>query len=304
MKLGLVTSILEHMDFEEMIDFASANQLDCVEVACWPKSENERRYAGVSHIDVRTLDAHKAEEILDYAQKRNVEISALAYYPNPMNEDLNKRSAVIEHLGFVIKAANLLNVPYVTTFIGRDQHKTLSENLDLLEEIWQPIIQLAESNNVKIAIENCPMFFTEDEWPNGQNIMTSPSNWAKVFERLDSDALGINFDPSHCIWQQLDYIQPLYDYKEKIFFVHFKDIKLYRDKLSKVGVLATPLEYMVPKLPGYGDVDWYKFISALSDIGYDGYTSIEIEDKTFEASVEEIEASIVRTIEYMGRITY
>jgi len=304
MRLGLVTAILEHMNFEEVIDFASANGLDSVELACWPQEEGARRYAGVSHIDVKNLTLEKAQYLKQYAQERDIEIAALAYYPNPLDSDLAKRHAVIEHLKLVIKASAMLDVNIVTTFIGRDQGKTVMDNLAILEDVWRPIIDLAEAEQVKIAIENCPMLFTEDEWPGGQNIMTSPANWNRVFDILDSDYLGLNFDPSHCVWQQLDYIQPIYDFKDKLFFVHFKDIKLYKDKLAKVGVTALPLEYMAPKLPGYGDVDWYAFVSALSDIGYDGHTSIEVEDIAFEENIEDVEQSVKRTIAYMRRVIY
>lgn len=304
MKLGLVTAILEHMNFEQVIDFASENQIDSVELACWPSGEAGRRYAGVSHIDVRSLTEEKVNYIKDYAEKRHVTISALAYYPNPLSGDRQKRDEVVEHLMHVITAADQLDVNLVTTFIGRDQTKSLSENLATIESVWRPILDLAEAKQVKIAIENCPMLFTEDEWPGGQNIMTSPSNWRKVFNILDSDYLGLNFDPSHCIWQQLDYIKPLYEFKDKLFFIHFKDMKLYRDKLADVGVMATPLEYMTPKLPGYGDVNWLAFLSALSDIGYDGPTSIEIEDKAFEGSRAAIEDSIKHSVKYMRNVMY
>lgn len=304
MKLGLVTAILEHMNFEEVIDFASKNDIESVELAWWPSGDPERRYAGVSHIDVRNLTDEKVDYILAYAKERHVSISALAYYPNPLSHDSKKREEAVEHLKHVIKAADRLDINLVTTFIGRDQTKSLSENFAILETVWRPLIDLAESLQVRLGIENCPMLFTEDEWPGGQNLMTSPSNWRKVFEILDSDYLGLTFDPSHCIWQQLDYIQPIYEFKDKLFFVHFKDIKLYPDKLADVGVMATPLEYMAPKLPGYGDVDWLAFLSALSDIKYNGPTSIEIEDKAFEGSVEEIEKSIQHSVNYMKSVMY
>lgn len=304
MKLGLVTAILEHMNFEEVIDFASKNDIESVELACWPSGDAERRYAGVSHIDVKNLTDEKVDYIRAYAKERQVSISALAYYPNPLSHDSQKREEAVEHLKHVIKAADRLDINLVTTFIGRDQTKSLSENFAILETVWRPLIDLAESLQVRLGIENCPMLFTEDEWPGGQNLMTSPSNWRKVFEILDSDYLGLTFDPSHCIWQQLDYIQPIYEFKDKLFFVHFKDIKLYPDKLADVGVMATPLEYMAPKLPGYGDVDWLAFLSALSDIKYNGPTSIEIEDKAFEGSVEEIEKSIQHSVNYMKSVMY
>ena len=86
---------------------------------------------------------------------------------------------------------------------------------------------------------------------------------------------------------------------DKIFHVHFKDIKLYHDKLNQVGIMAYPLEYMSPKIPGYGDVDWGKYVSALTDIGYDGYTCIEVEDKYFEGSKEKVIDSLKLSKHYM-----
>ncbi|MBO0458231.1 sugar phosphate isomerase/epimerase [Enterococcus hulanensis] len=299
MKLGVVSAIFDQSNFEEMIDIVAENGMNCVEVACWPQGKAERRYAGVSHIDTKNLTEDKANEILTYCQNKGIEISSLAYYPNPLDENLVKRQESIEHLYTLIDASKLLKVNMVTTFIGRMPSKTVSENLKEVKKVWTPIIEYAEKNKVKIAIENCPMLFTEDEWPGGQNLMTTPSNWRKIFEIIDSDYLGINYDPSHFIWQQIDYIKPLYEFKDKIFHVHYKDIKIYPDKLADVGVMAPPLEYMSPKLPGLGDVDWGKYVSALTDIGYDGYTCIEVEDKAFEKNYGDVKKSVTLSTRYL-----
>lgn len=286
MKLGLVTAILEQYDYEKMIDTVSAMGFECVEVACWPAGKAERRYAGVSHIDVARVctDDGYARHVLDYAAQHGVEISALAFYPNTMDGDLEKRAANIAHLETVIRASAKLGVNLVTTFIGRDQTKSVEDNLALVAQVWPPIIALAEELDVKIAIENCPMLFGRDQWPGGQNLMTTPVIWHKVFDILPSPNLGINYDPSHFVWQMIDYIKPIYEFKDKIFHVHYKDIKLFKDKLERVGVMAYPLDFMSPKLPGLGDVDWGRFVSALTDIRYDGFTCIEVEDKAFEGS--------------------
>lgn len=299
MKLGLVTSILDQSDFEEMIDIVAENGLDCVEVACWPVGKAERRYAGVSHIDTESLTQEKADELNAYASSKGVEISALAYYPNPLDEDAEKRRLAIDHLYSVIDAAALMDVNLVTTFIGRMPSKSINENLEEVAKVWTPIVKHAEEKNVKIAIENCPMLFTEDEWPGGQNLMTTPALFRKVFELLDSDHIGLNFDPSHFVWQQMDYIKPLYEFKDKLFHVHYKDIKVYPEKLADVGIMATPLQYMSPKLPGLGDVDWGKYVSALTDIGYDGYTCIEVEDKAFEKDYAAVKTSVRQSTRYL-----
>ncbi|PTQ83788.1 sugar phosphate isomerase/epimerase [Trichococcus patagoniensis] len=299
MKLGLVTSILDQSDFKEMIDIVAENGLDCVEVACWPAGKAERRYAGVSHIDTESLTQEKADELNAYASSKGVEISALAYYPNPLDENPEKRQQTIDHLYSVIDAAALLEVNMVTTFIGRMPSKTVSENLAEVAKVWTPIVKYAEQKNVKIAIENCPMLFTEDEWPGGQNLMTTPALFRKVFELLESDHIGLNFDPSHFVWQQMDYIKPLYEFKDKLFHVHYKDIKVYPEKLADVGIMATPLQYMSPKLPGLGDVDWGKYVSALTDIGYAGYTCIEVEDKAFEKDYAAVKTSVRQSAHYL-----
>ena len=299
MKLGFVSAILDGWTFEEMMQVASDMGFSCVEVACWPQGKAERRYAGVSHIDVTNEDDSYIEHIREVCRNTGVEISALAYYPNTMDEDLDKREAAVAHLKQVIRFASLLGVGTVTTFIGRAQHKSVEENLELVREVWPPIMKWAEENGIRVAIENCPMLFGPDQWPGGQNLFTTPRIWKEIFQILPSPNLGINYDPSHFVWQMMDYISPLYEFKDKIFHVHFKDIKVYEDKLKEAGVMAYPLDYMTPKIPGLGDVNWAKYVSALTDIQFDGYGCIEIEDRAFEASLDEKIKSVKISTKYL-----
>ena len=299
MKLGFVSAILDNRSLEEVIDTAASIGYECVEVACWPVEKASRRYAGVTHINIEELDEEKIRHIHDYCEQKGVAISALAYYPNVLTEDRAEQDRIRRHLITMIEAAPKLQVDTITTFIGRAQHKTVEENLELMQEIWKPILQAAEEKKVKIAIENCPMLFDDGQWPGGQNLMTTPAIWRKVFSLLPSDYLGLNYDPSHFIWQQMDYIAPLHEFKDKIFHVHYKDIKLYPDRLRDVGIMAYPLQYMSPKLPGLGDVDWGKYVSALNEIGYDGYSCIEIEDKAFEGTPERVLDSLKLSYRYM-----
>lgn len=299
MKLGFVSAILGDYSFEQVIDHASENGFTCVELMCWPKGKAERRYAGVTHLDVDQLDDQKATEMMAYAKSKGVEISALGYYPNALDPDLEKREVYVSHILKLISAAEKLGIGTVTTFIGRDKHKTVDENLELFSQVWTPIVKHAEEQHVRIAIENCPMLFSKDEWPGGLNLATTPAIWRKMFEMIPSDHLGLNYDPSHFVWQQMDYIKPIYEFKDKIFHVHYKDIKIYREKLDQVGIMAYPLEYMSPKLPGLGDVDWGKYVSALTDIGYKGFSCIEVEDKAFEGSLEDVKRSLMLSKKYM-----
>lgn len=299
MKLGFVSAILADYTFEEMIDCASEMGYQCVEVACWPQGKAERRYAGVSHINVDELSDEKIAYLQAYCREKNVEISSLAYYPNTLDPDLDKRAAAVEHLKKLIVASKRLGINMVTTFIGRDQTKTVEENLEIFEQVWKPLIALAEENQVKIGIENCPMLFDAGQWPGGQNLATTPKIWREMFSRIPSEYFGLNYDPSHFVWQQIDYLKPLYEFKDKIFHVHYKDIKLYPDRLNDVGIMGYPLEYMAPKLPGLGDVDWGACVSALRDIGYDGYTCVEVEDRAFEGSQEDVKKSLLLSKRYM-----
>lgn len=301
MKLGFVSAILDGVPFEKVIDIASDLNFQCVEMACWPRGKAERRYAGVSHIDVDNLTADQVKHVQDYCNSKNVQISSLAYYPNPMDGDLEKREFNINHLKKVIDASQKLDVNMVTTFIGRDQFKSVEENLLLFREIWPPIIKYAEERNVRIGIENCPMLFGAEQWPGGQNLATTPKIWREMFDIIPSNHFGLNFDPSHFVWQMMDYIQPIYEFSDKLFHIHFKDVKILSHQLNQVGIMAYPLAYMSPKLPGLGDVDWGKFVSALTDVGYDSFACIEVEDRSFEGSFDKVLDSLKISSHYLSQ---
>lgn len=299
LQLGFVTAIMADSSLEEVVDFASANGFACIEVMCWPKGLAERRYAGVTHIDVDALTDEKAAEINALLKQKNVYISGLGYYPNPLDPDHEKRDFYFGHIRKVIAAAARLGVPVVNTFIGRDPRLNLDENLEQFRAYWRPVITYAETLNVKIGIENCPMLFTYDEWPGGKNLAISPAIWEKMFAAVLSDHFGLNYDPSHMIWQQMDYLQPLEEFKHKLFHIHLKDAKLYREKLDRVGIMATPLEYHSPKLPGLGDVDWKKFLNGVRESGYAGPVVIEFEDKMYETSREKIVEGMLKARDYL-----
>ena len=301
--LGLLTSILDGWSYEEAVDLAAEMGFSCLEVACWPAGRAERRYAGVSHIDCERVctDGAYARHIVDYAAERGVALSSLAYYPNPMDHDLERRARAIAHLKTVIQASAALGIDMVSTFIGRDQWKTTEENVELFAQIWPELIAFAEERGVRVAIENCPMLFGADQWPGGQNLMCTPAIYRRLFEIVPSPLFGLNFDPSHYVWQGLDYLKTVYDFRDRIFHVHFKDIKVYHDRLRECGVLAYPLDYMSPKLPGLGDVDWSAFCSALNDIGYQGYAVLEVEDKAFEGSREDVLRALRLSRRYLSQ---
>jgi sugar phosphate isomerase/epimerase len=297
--LGFVSAILAEKSFEQVIDFASANGFRCVEIMCWPKGKAERRYAGVTHIEVASLTPKNAAYLNSYAAERGVYISGLGYYPNPLDPDLKQAKFFTDHIKKVIKAAALMKVPVVNTFIGRDYTKNLDDNFVRFKKTWPALVSYAEDLGVKIGIENCPMLFTNDEWPGGKNMAISPAVWDRMFDIIPSKTLGLNYDPSHMIWQMMDPIQPIYDYKERIHHIHLKDAKLYRNRLDRNGILSTPLIYHSPKLPGLGDVNWNNFFTAVTDIRYRGPLCIEVEDKAFEGSGADVQKAILTARNYL-----
>jgi len=295
MQLGFVTAILPELSFEEIISFAAAEGYDCVEVMCWPVGKATRRYAGVTHIDVTDFSEKKANEIIKLTEDNKVSISALGYYPNALSPDKAESEASINHIMKVIKASAVLGINKMTSFIGRDWTKSVEDNWPRFLEVWKPIVAYAEECNVKIGIENCPMLFTRDEWPGGKNLKTTPAIWKRMYQDIPSDFFGLNFDPSHFIWQQMDYLKAMVDFRKKLFHMHAKDVRMDYHRLNEVGIMAHPNDYHTPKLPGMGDVDWGKFFSALTDIGYDGPVCVEVEDRAFEGSLEKRKDSLKKS---------
>lgn len=299
MKLGFVSAILPDLPLEEVVQFASGEGFGCVEVMCWPKGKAERRYAGVTHIDVVGFSQENAARVNELFHNAGLSISGLGYYPNPLVSDKAEAQVYIDHIRQVIQAAKLLRVGVVNTFIGRDWTKSVDDNWPRFKEVWPPLIKFAEDHGIRVAIENCPMTFTKDEWPGGKNLAASPAIWRRMFEEIPSDNFGLNYDPSHMVWQQMDYLKPLRDFKDKLFHVHAKDVRVDRHRLDEVGIMATPLEYHTPKLPGLGDVDWGHFYSVLTDVGYDGPVCIEVEDRAYEGSLDNRKASLRQSGRYL-----
>lgn len=289
MKLGFITVPFGDWPLERVARWASDNGFSALEVCCWPRaSADARRYAGVTHIDVDALDDARAAEITAMLAGLGIEISGLGYYPNNLHPDLEHRAAVNEHTRKVIRAAARLGVPVVNTFVGRDQAHTHPENVAEFARVWPPIVAEAESLGVKVAIENCPMLFSLDEWPGGVNLAYSPAIWRELFEIVPSQSFGLNFDPSHLVWQMIDYERAIYEFADRIFHVHAKDLEVRRDGLYEHGVMSLGIGWQVPRLPGLGEVRWDRFFAALYAIGYDGPVIIEHEDRGFEGSEEKV----------------
>jgi sugar phosphate isomerase/epimerase len=286
MKLGFFTAALPGNTLEQAAKWGAESGFQAIEIACWPLEKATRRYAGVTHVDVTTLDKSKAKSIRKMLDGYGLTISSLGYYPNPLHPEADHRETVISHLKKVIEGAALLEVPVVGTFVGKDKNKTVPQNLEDYAKIWPPIVKFAKDHGVKIGIENCPMIFSYDEWPGGNNLASTPAIWRKMWEIIPDDNFGLNLDPSHLILQMIDYERVVREFASKIFHVHAKDLHIDHEGLYNNGVLSQGMGWQVPRLPGLGDMDWRKFFAALTAARYDYVVSIEHEDRVYEGDEE------------------
>jgi sugar phosphate isomerase/epimerase len=297
MRLGFVSAILPDLTLDEVLAFAADEGFGCVEVMCWPPGGADRRYAGVTHLDVTNLNDDRADRVRELAQTRGVAISGLGYYPNPLDPDPAARTVVVEHLKQVIRAAPKLGVDVVNTFIGRDPAKSIEDNWPAVREVWPGVLAEARSAGVKVGIENCPMLFSKDEWPGGKNLAVSPAVWRRLFAEFSDGTLGLNFDPSHLIFQHIDYVRAIREFSKHFVHVHAKDTRIDADQIYDVG--SAGLGWHTPKLPGLGDVDWGQFFSALSDTGYAGAVCVEVEDRAYEGSLADRKRSLRQSRKFL-----
>lgn len=290
MRLGFVSAILPDLSLDEVLAFAADEGFACVEVMCWPPGAADRRYSGVTHLDVSAFTDDQAGRVRDLVKKHGVVLSGLGYYPNPLDPNPEHRRTVVEHLKKVIAAAPKVGVGVVNTFIGRDWKQSIEDNWPAFRAVWPDLIRHAEAAGVRVGIENCPMLFTKDEWPGGKNLAISPSVWRKMFDEIPSGHFGLNLDPSHLVWQMIDAARCVRDFAKRIVHVHAKDARIDPDRLYEVGTLG--LGWHTPKVPGMGDVPWGPFFSALTDAGYDGPVCVEVEDRAFEGSLADRRRSL------------
>jgi sugar phosphate isomerase/epimerase len=286
MKLGFLTAPFPDTPLGEVAEWAGANGFESLEIACWPRSTGPaRRYAGTSHIDVGDLSEARASEIVDEVASHGLTISGLGFYPNPMHTDAEVRDAAIAHQKLVIEAAARMRVPFFNTFMGGDSSLHVDANWERALEIWPPIVEHAKAHGVRITIENCPMIFSHDEWPAGNNIAWSPYIWRRIIETW-GDTIGLNYDPSHLVWLMIDQERFIREFGPHIWHVQAKDVEINRDGLYERGSLSSGIGWQIPRLPGLGEADWGRIFAALWRAGYDGDVAIEHEDRDFEGSDE------------------
>ena len=286
MKLGILTAPFENNELKEVAEWASTNEFSALEIACWPKAIGEtRRYAGTAHIDVANISQDQADEIMGSLAEKKLFISGLGYYPNPLHSDANHREEIFNHLKKIVNCAKMMNVKIVNTFCGGDKELNIDENWKRAQKIWPEFIKFTQNEGVQLAFENCPMIFSYDEWPGGNNIAYSPNIWRRIIEEWDG-SVGMNFDPSHLILQMIDQVKFIREFGPYIKHVHAKDLTINKEGLYEFGILSKGMGWQIPKMPGLGDVNWSSFFSDLNQVGYEGPVIIEHEDRNFEDTEE------------------
>lgn len=272
MKLGFYTNYSK-----ETVEFAHRTGFKCLELSAWPGS----------FLDADKISDRDLENMVTELRAKDIEISALGYYPNVLDPDAGVRKETRRYLVKVFDLASRLKVGVVSTFAGRDPSKTVADNIPLFAEAFKPLCKEAEARGIRIAIENCPMM--DRTTMQGINIAYSPEIWDAMFDAVRSDALGLEIDPSHMVWLGIDYVEAVRCYGKRIFHVHAKDMEIDRRSLSRSGIYGQAFGkveglghgWWRARTPGWGEVNWPKFISALIEVGYNGNVDIEHEDDVF-----------------------
>ena len=231
--------------------------------------------AATGALDVRLVDA-----AAESCSRHNVVITALAYYDVSFQAEVFNRAGpelVTEAYDRVFDAAERLGVRTIASMSGFDSDRDWKGNVQLFAKRFGPVAAHAELRGFQIAIENWMGYWGQLPF-KPSNMGGSPDTWDAWFSAVPSTALGLEFDPSHLYWQGIDHIRALREFKDRIFHVHAKDTEMLPERRYRGGVNG---DYHRFRIPAYGAIDWFEFISTLDEIGYTGGVAIEHEDEVY-----------------------
>jgi sugar phosphate isomerase/epimerase len=264
----------------EIAQFAETTGFHSMELSAWPQSA----------LNADEITDARIKEIRTDLDSRDIQISALGYYPNYLAADKQEAAEYRRYLRKVLQLAHRMNVPTVCTFAGQTPGRAVEDCLQPFATIFTEFCAEAEDLDIRIGIENCPML--DHKARTGENMAYSPEIWAAMFEAVPSQALGLEIDPSHLVYLGIDYIQAIQDFGDRIVHFHAKDIDIDERKRATLGFYGQAFGKLGGfgngwwrfRAPGWGVVDWYRVITALTDAGYEGNLDIEHEDEVFAAS--------------------
>ncbi|MDW8062290.1 MAG: sugar phosphate isomerase/epimerase [Nitrososphaerota archaeon] len=240
---------------EDTLRWAGRNSFEAVEVLAGP---------GSVLLDPARILSEGAGNVKRLMDETGVIISSLAWYANNIDLDVEKRRRNNEHLMRMIETANLLDIPVVSTWVGRIPG-SVEDNIKVFSEVFSKLTDYAEKHDVRIAIENCMA-----------NIAYRPDIWKAMFEAVDSKYIGLEYDPSHLVFQFIDYVDAVRSFGSRIYHTHCKDTEILWDRLSYVGYTGD--RWWRFRIPGLGDIDWRSLLTALMEVGYDYVLCVEHED--------------------------
>lgn len=293
MKIGFLTNALVEQARRSGLN--AFQTLD--EVAAWAAAHG---FTDLECGPMLPLDRAAYERVLGEGR---IAITALIYCRNYLSTDPEEAATHLAELKKRIEFAGALGIDKVVTSTGinkrieegiydrdpnvKDRGNMIRRipvrSLDQVVDLYGPLLELAEKNNVRLCLENCPLM---------GNIAISPVMWRRIFQRLDSDKLGLAYDPSHLVWEMIDPYAPLDEFKDKIFHVHAKDAAIDRARLAETGIL-TDFSWWSYRIPGRGELDWKKLLSKLKANGYTGTISLEHEDAAYEGTLPAVEQGLL-----------
>lgn len=293
MKIGFLTNALVEQARRSGLN--TFQTLD--EVAAWAADHG---FTDLECGPMLPLDRAAYERVLGEGR---IAITALIYCRNYLSTNPEEAATHLAELKKRIEFAGALGIDKVVTSTGIDKRieegiydrdpnvkdrgnmirRIPVRSLDQVVDLYGPLLELAEKNNVRLCLENCPLM---------GNIAISPVMWRRIFQRLDSDKLGLAYDPSHLVWEMIDPYAPLDEFKDKIFHVHAKDAAIDRARLAETGIL-TDFSWWSYRIPGRGELDWKKLLSKLKANGYTGTISLEHEDAAYEGTLPAVEQGLL-----------
>lgn len=265
MKLGFL--VRGPFSFEESVKLASEGPFDCLEV------NPQKEWLG------DTDEAHKAREaVKKLLKKHNVFIASIMAPLPSLRTPAEEMDGHLKNIAAVMDLCNDMGGAVYTGAApsGYDNSKRLEDNVAKYKEVYTPVAELATEKGVKIGFENWP---GRRAFGDGGNLPITPQAWEMMFSVLPTESIGLEFDPSHLMWQWIDPYKAAKDFVDHIFIVHLKDTQIFYDRLERVGNHARG--WWTYRLPGFGELDWHLFFNILYEAGYEGNMVIEHEDPVF-----------------------
>ena len=236
--------------------------------------------------------------VRDLIAETGVKILTVASFgPVHLSPDKRARERSATEMVRAIELAPQLGAKVVTCMAFGDRNTRPEEQVAVFGQVFGEYARRAEDHGVRIGIENWPAVTASDAIRIG-NLAHSPAMFERLFDAVPSKAVGLEFDPSHLMWQGADPIQAVRRFADRLVFLHAKDTEVLNDRLDQVGIYGDG--WWRYRLPGLGDLDWSAFARAVAEVGYSGGIVIEHEDPLFEG--ERFEEGLAIGLKFLRRV--